>query len=293
VSASLPVAPEASLRASTAGIVAAVCWGTADVLSKLVFAAGAGSLSVATLRGVVSIFFMLAWLRISPPTVAISRGSVWIALGVGLLFGLNVLGVYTALQYLPVPIAILTYFIYPLLTAVVGAAVGVERLTLRGSLAALVAFAGLALMIGASPAALAPFGLAAALFAAAMRVAMLLTTRALLAKVDARLTTWYSALSSTALLAGLMVVGQSWEPPSGAAGIVALLAMSLVSSAGAAALFASTAQIGAFRTALLMNLEPVVSTIGSMLFLGEVLTMVQGLGAAVMVAALCAFQLLR
>jgi drug/metabolite transporter (DMT)-like permease len=59
------------------------------------------------------------------------------------------------------------------------------------------------------------------------------------------------------------------------------------------ALFASTVRIGAFRTALVMNLEPVVSTLLSIVVLGEVLTPVQFAGGAIMLLALCAFQLRR
>ena len=55
----------------------------------------------------------------------------------------------------------------------------------------------------------------------------------------------------------------------------------------------STVRVGAFRTALIMNLEPLLATILSALLLGEVITPVQGLGAAIMLAALVAFQLWR
>jgi drug/metabolite transporter (DMT)-like permease len=40
-----------------------------------------------------------------------------------------------------------------------------------------------------------------------------------------------------------------------------------------------------------MNLEPLLTTIGSALFLAEVLTPLQALGGAVMLAALVMFQL--
>jgi drug/metabolite transporter (DMT)-like permease len=40
-----------------------------------------------------------------------------------------------------------------------------------------------------------------------------------------------------------------------------------------------------------MNLEPLLATIGSALFLNEVITPVQGIGGAVMIAALVVFQL--
>ena len=65
--------------------------------------------------------------------------------------------------------------------------------------------------------------------------------------------------------------------------------------AGAAILFVfvSTLRIGPFRTALIMNLEPLTATILSALVLGDVLTPIQGVGCGVMLAALVAFQLWR
>ena len=51
-----------------------------------------------------------------------------------------------------------------------------------------------------------------------------------------------------------------------------------------------TVRIGPFRTALFMNLEPLLTAIGSALFLAEVLTPLQALGGAVMLAALVMFQ---
>ena len=57
--------------------------------------------------------------------------------------------------------------------------------------------------------------------------------------------------------------------------------------------FISTARVGPFRTALFMNLEPLLATIGSAIFLGEVITPLQALGGAVMIAALVAFQIRR
>lgn len=288
-----PALPGAQWRASFAGLAAAGLWGIADVTSKLVFLTGAGALTVATLRGVVAIIFMLVWMGLTPAAVALSRRDVAIALFLGVLFAGNVLGVYTALASLPVPIAILAYFIYPLLTGIAGAVLGLERLELRGGAVALVAFGGLALMIGASPTALDPLGLLAAFAGAAMRVAMLLLTRARLARADVRLTTWYSSLSSTVVLAALLLATHAWQPPVGTGGIAVFVLMAVTSAAGVAAMLASAARIGAFRTALLMNFEPVISTIGAMVVLGDTLTLTQYAGAAIMVTALCAFQLAR
>ena len=58
-------------------------------------------------------------------------------------------------------------------------------------------------------------------------------------------------------------------------------------------LFISTQRIGPFRSALIMNLEPLLATLLSAPLLGEVITPLQALGGAIMLGALVAFQLRR
>jgi drug/metabolite transporter (DMT)-like permease len=190
-----------------------------------------------------------------------------------------------------VPIAILTYFVYPLLTGLAAAASGLERVTWRGATAAIAAFLGLALMIGAHPTTLAAAGILAALGAAVCRVAILLVTRGLLSGADPMRITWYSLLSSTVIFVVVALAMRNWQPPATTSGWLALIGLSAAVTTGLLGVFASTVRIGPFRTALFMNLEPLLTTIGSALFLAEVLTPLQALGGAVMLAALVMFQL--
>ena len=98
-----------------------------------------------------------------------------------MLFAGNVFLLFMAIEAVDVPIAILTYFVYPLLTGLAAAATRLEKITWRGAAAAVVAFLGLALMIGAHPTSLAAAGILVALGAAVCRVVILLVTRACLA----------------------------------------------------------------------------------------------------------------
>ena len=282
-----------SLAAIGPAVLAGVSFGCSDVLSKIVFAAGAAPLTVSALRGAIGVGIVLVWLRAAPPPAGHSARQRWIACGLGLLFAANIWGVMKAIQLLPVPIAILTYFIYPLVTGLAGAALGIESLGLAGLAAAVVAFAGLALMIGAAPEHLAPLGLACAIGAALCRVVTLLVTRARLMGADSRLTGWYSLLWSSAVLLVLAAGTGTWDMPHSALGWGAFGGVTVFSTVSILALFASAVRIGAFRTALVMNLEPVVSTLLSIVVLGEVVTPVQLAGAAVMIGALVAFQLWR
>jgi probable blue pigment (indigoidine) exporter len=156
-----------------------------------------------------------------------------------------------------------------------------------------VAFLGLAFMIGAHPVGVALTGIVAALGGACCRVVLLLVTRATMRGVDAVAITWYSLISSTMLLGAATLVTLTWQPPVTAAGWIAVFALSISVMMGILGVYASTTRIGPFRTALFMNLEPLLTTIGSAMFLNEVITPLQGLGGAVMIAALTLFQLRR
>jgi probable blue pigment (indigoidine) exporter len=188
---------------------------------------------------------------------------------------------------------VLTYFIYPLLTGIGGALFGVERLSGQGVVAAIVAFCGLALTIGAYPHHLAVAGIALAVEAALCRTAFLLVTRTELQKLDPRLTTWYSLISSTAVFAVAAAATVNWQPPQTAYGWTALAIVSVCTAVAVLTLYMSTVRIGPFRSALIMNLEPLIATVLSAPLLGELVTPLQALGGAIMLGALVAFQLWR
>jgi drug/metabolite transporter (DMT)-like permease len=284
---------EHRLVALLPGIVAALSFSAADVLGKVVFNDGMDVLSFITTRGALTVIFFWVWLRVAPPLRRHTRRERLVSIGIGIMFAANMFTLLLAIQLLPLSIAILTYFIYPLLTGLAGAATGIDRVGWRGFLAATAAFIGLAMMLGAQLGNVPLLGVASALAAAALRVASLLITRASLAGTDSRLNTWYSIVPSAAIFVVLSLATQTWNPPQSNFGWAAFLGMSATSTLSVLTIFVSIARIGAFGTALIMNLEPLVSTLASVALLGEVLRPVQAFGGALMLVALCAFQLRR
>jgi len=279
----LPLAP---------GIAAGVSLGISDVLAKIVLATGCDVLTLLSFRSVVGLAFVASWLHFGPKP-SIDARVRWISLGIGIMFTGLIFCLFKAIDAIDVPTAILSYFTYPLLTGITASLFGLEPLRWKGVLCALTAFFGLALMIGAHPAGLALAGVSYAIGAGCCRTGILLVTRAYLVGADARLTTWYSMISSTFIFVIVSFGTQTWHPPQTGAGWGALVAVSLASTAAILFVFISTLRIGPFRTALIMNLEPLLATILSALLLGEVITPIQGVGSAVMLAALVAFQLWR
>ena len=288
-----PAAPLSRFAALAPGLTAAVSFSATDILIKVVYASGMDTLTLVSLRGMLVVAFFWWWLRLVPPAERHSPRARLIAIGLGLLFAGTMFGLLKAFAMLPVSIAILAYFIYPLLTGIAGAVTGVERLGWRAMVTAITAFVGLGLMLAPQFNALAPVGLLCAFAAAVCRVISLLATRAWLAGTDARLTTWYSMVPSTLLFVALSLGAGTWHTPQTLPGWLAFAAVSFCSTLSTLMIYISTNRIGPFRTALIMNLEPLLATIMSLALLGEVLSPVQAVGAAVMIGSLCGFQFLR
>jgi drug/metabolite transporter (DMT)-like permease len=290
-----PAAPfqQSRLADLVPAIVAAAAFAVADVSTKVTLHAEAGVLTMALFRGIVGTPLLVAWLFVGLRPVPLAPAQRNVALVIGVLFAANVFFLFKAIEAMEVPVAILLYFTYPLLTGLAAAATGMERLGLAGALAALVAFGGLALIVGAHPVGIALAGIAFALAASLSRVVILLITRAWLGGADARLISVWSMLAATAVFVAAAAVMRHWQPPVTALGWYALIGASMAMVVAVLFVFISTARVGPFRTALFMNLEPLLATAGSAVFLGEVITPLQALGGAVMITALVAFQLRR
>ena len=273
------------------GILAASMFATSNVLSKLVLNAGADVLTLSLFRGVVGVALLFIWLRVGTPPKPHNPRQRWISLGLGRHLRLRRVRPVHRLRQVSVPIGILSYFVYPLITGFLGMLLGIERIGWRGALAALVAFCGLALTIRANPHDIALAGVAFSFMAACGRTAILLITRATLQDADPQMTTWYTILGSTVVLGAITLAAWDWQAPVTTGGWAAMIGVSFGTTIGVLSLFVSIKRIGPFRSALIMYLEPLLSTMLSAPVLGEVITPLQALGGAVMLAALMSFQL--
>ncbi len=242
---------ESGLAAAGPALLAACAFASVSVFGKVSFAHGGDIATFLVTRGVVGIAIIWIWLKGVPRARAFTRRETAVALGLGLLYAANVYTLFRAIEVMSVPLVSLTYFLYPVITGVVGAFTRLDVLGPRGAAAAVAAFAGLAMMIGAEPAQLVWSGLAFATAAAAQ--------------------------------GGVRF-------PSAAAGWAALLWASVAAAVAVIAMFASARRVGPFRTALFMNAEPVATILLAAIVLGEGLAPSQWAGAAVMIGALFWFQ---
>ena len=274
------------------GVAAGTALGISDVLAKIVLTGGVDVVSMLSFRSLVGLAFVASWFRFGHRAAATIEVRI-ISMIVGIIFAGLIFCLFKAIETIDVPTAILSYFTYPLLTGLTAALAGIEPLRWKGMVCAAVAFCGLALLIDAHPAGFAIAGVVYAIGAAACRTAVLLVTRAYLVGADARLTTWYSMLSSTVIFVAASLAQQAWNLPHSSLLWTYLVALSFATTAAILFIFLSTVRIGAFRTAVIMHLEPLTATILSGFMLGEIIGPMQALGVAIMLGSLIAFQVWR
>ena len=283
---------ERRFAALAPGLTAALSFSATDIFSKLVFASGMDVVSMVTARGILVVGFFWCWLRLAPPLRRHSRRARLIAIALGVLFAFNMFALLEAIALLPVSMAILVYFIYPLITGIAAAATGMERLSWRAFVAALAAFLGLALMLAPGFGDLMPLGLILAFVAA----------------LSSYVTAGHPRLSRRHRCAADHVVRDAAISRYFHCDFVADPHLECTGDDDRLGWFYHCQYYQHFLGAddlcfhwphrrlphgVHHGIQPLLTTVASIVWLGETLSPAQAVGASVMLVSLCAFQLWR
>jgi len=282
-------------RAGIGGVAvvagAAVIIALSFVMARLTYDAGSNPLTVIALRYPVVALIVGALVGLRGGSLALARRDLPAGYGVGLVYFVGT-GCYLAsILYLPVSLAVLVFYTYPLMTVVFESALGRRLPRLLDVVAFLVAFGGLALALQVSFAGLDPRGIAFALVGAVGASAAFVWTGRALPHVNTLVLSFHMSVCGT-LVAALAVLasGALALPATGAAGWGALAATIICFAVAFIGMFTGVRMIGAVRTSMVMNLEP-IATIGlAVLLLGESLTLQQLVGAALVLGAVALAQ---
>jgi len=272
-------------------------YATAVVAARVAFEDGANTATVVSLRCLFAALAIGIAIRVREglngrrgATTARER---WIFLGLGVVFALNVYAFYRAVELLKVPLAILTFYVYPLMTGGFSALAGLDRFNPRTIVFALLSLAGLGLATGASPEAVDPVGIALALGSGAVIAFLLVVTTRYLNHVDAQRRTFWMMVSTSAVLVLATLGTGAAVAPASPKGWWAIAVVCVLYAIGLVSLFTSASRIGPLRTALMMNLEPVIAIALSMLVLGQGLSGLQFAGGALVIAGVVGAQLAK
>ena len=274
-------------------LTCALVYGLAVVLARFAFEDGSNAATVVTVRCAFAALAIGIALRLGGEQRHTTGRERALLLGLGLFFALGVFSFYKAIEILRVPLAILAFYVNPLIIGVFGALVGFERMSGRTLLFALVSLVGLALATGASPEAVDAAGIGFAMLAAVLTAGILVVSTHRLSHVNAKSRTFWMMISTSAVLAASTLAGNAFMWPKSTLGLAAVAGVCVLYAIGLVALFTSAVRIGPLRTGLVMNLEPIVAIGGSWLLLGQGLAPVQLAGGALVIAGIVGAQMSR
>jgi drug/metabolite transporter (DMT)-like permease len=285
------VNPGATPWAALAGLFGvALTLGTGHVMARLAFSNGVGVLTAATLRSLCATALVLALLRLRGTRLLPLPDGARAMMLLGVAIAAQTVLVQVAVSRLPVALAILLFYTYPIFTSVASAALGAERFTPRLGIALAAAFAGLVLVLSVSPEGIDAWGVAAGLGASvAFTTALVLTPRWAPA-LDAVSRTAFTMGTAATIFSVASIASGGFHWPAGAAALVGLLGLGLCYAVGIVVLFLLLPRVGPTRAAFVLNLEPVVVAVVAWLLLGEALHGHQPAGVALVVGAVIGYQ---
>jgi drug/metabolite transporter (DMT)-like permease len=287
--------PEDETRGIALVVTSTLAFGVLPILGKLAYAAGVGTLPLLAWRyGIAALFFSLL-LRGRSPGWRV-RLRLW---ALGGVFVLNSLSYFIALRTVSASVVALLLYCYPVIVTLLAAAAGLERLTLRGLVVALLAFSGCALAADADVGSILRAGPGAgwsltgvepgvlfALAAALIYASYLVISSRLAASVPAPVIAEHLAQVSALVCIALALAKGGVALPTAPRAWLPVVGIALVSTVIALFTFlAGMALIGPTRAAVLSSLEVIVTLSLAFVLLGERLGARQWAGAALILGA--------
>jgi drug/metabolite transporter (DMT)-like permease len=293
-----PAAPPAPSQARTfwlgtlAAILTPTFFGSVTTLSKIAYGAGTTAQTLVFVRCLLFVIAIGALLKPLGRPMTLShdgfRGSLWIAASTVVMS----LGYLASVAYIPVTLAAIIFFAFPLLVALFAAFTGRERLSVSRAAALLVAFSGLVLALGPQFNGLDIRGIACAAIAGTAMAVTITFSGPVLQRHDpvtmnVYINIWMMIAVGIAFsFAGGFAWPTSIEGYAATAGVCALYVLAFTCWLLALRL------ISPVRVASLFNLEPLITIAVAYAVLDERLTALQSAGVVLVLGAIMTLTLL-
>jgi len=256
-------------------------YGSLPILAKIAYAAGVRTPGLLAWRfaGAWLLFALLA--RRRPALAPRARWRLW---GLGTIFVANTLTYFGALEGAPASTVSLLVYTYPVIVALVSAALGLERLTVRSVGAATLAVSGCALTAEAAMAG-SPRGVVLSLATAFIYASYVVLGSRLARDIPSETVSFHVTLVCTVLyVPWALASGDLFLPPAPAAWITVAAMGLFCTVVPIRAFLAGLARIGPARAAVVSSLEVVVALGLAALFLHERIGRRQWIGGALILA---------
>lgn len=271
-------------------LLSAASIGVATPLARLALDAGVDVVALMTIRYGFALLTVVAYLIWRRQQWRLTGRQLRQALGLALALGALSFAFFGSVRRIPVSLAALIYYTYPILVSLLAYRARPSRLHRRPHRSAFggqtLSLAGLALILGLSWTSLDLAGVLMATFSAVLAALVYVFGDQLMRTVSPMVLNLYVALVNAALFAVIGIVGDSSATPADHTGWVGLIGAAFFFVVGFMGMFGGITLLGPSRAACLKNFEPVFAVGLSIVLLGESYGLGQLIGAATVVAGI-------
>lgn len=271
-------------------LASAFAFALGPVSAKLAFDGGSNALTIVAIRSAVGAALLLPFVLSANGHLKLRPPAAFWCLACGAFYAVTIYGFIASLAYTSVSVAILIFFLHPLLIALVGHVHGTERLTPAKLAIAIGTLVVLAMALDLQSAEIDPTGAVyAGLSAITMTGMVLCSARANAHASGMQISLWVNLLSAVTFVI-VTTAASAWALPEGFLGWLGIGGTALALAFGLLLFFAALRYLGPTRTTMLTNIEPLLSILFAAVLLGERLSALQWAGVAGVIVGLVLFE---
>jgi drug/metabolite transporter (DMT)-like permease len=264
--------------------------GLAVAVSRFAYLGGTNGLTVASTRSCIAVVVLLLFCWATGRSLRISWRDWFHCAGLGALMSMMYYGNVGSVEFISVGLAALLFYTYPPIVAVIYAVILREPVPRTKVFALTLAFAGLALMLGVSLGVSDLRGVALAMGASIACAWNAVWLARKVSHVDGVVLTLHMALVAAPILLSITLFSGSVIWPDANVGWFGLIGVVALQCASMPFYFVAIPRIGALRSAMISNVQPVVSIMAAYLFFAELLTTAQLFGGGLVLAGIALSQ---
>ena len=266
-------------------LLSTLAFSVSNNLAQVAYDQGLTASTVLVARTLAMLVVIGAWaaaVRLPVVHDAMTLAKLWF---LGAALALINVGFLLGLQLVSVSLMVLLLYLGPVLTGLLAATVGHERLTPLRVAAAVVAFAGLALALNIWDSDVSILGILYGLATAIGFAVNVVGSARMMQRLPSLVVIFHMMIASLVVAAMVVLLRSDFAWPAGSRAWWALAAVCAAFGVAIVTFYVGIGRAGGSRGALIMNNEPVMTIFIAVLILGEVLAPLQYVGAALVIVA--------
>lgn len=267
-------------------LLAGVFLGSAVAVARYAYEGGASGIVVAGVRTTLMTTAIALGMLLAGRSLALPRELVPVALLNGALMSIMTYGNIGAVEFISVGLTALLFFTFPIIIAVIVTVFRLEPASPMKLFAILLAFCGLVMMLGASAGDADWRGVTLALAAAVCTAVNGVLVARFFGRINAFVITFHFSWTALIMLVLIGIFFAEVRFPTTQGGWAGVAGVAVLQASAMPMYLFALSRIGALKTGMVTNVQPVTSIFEAWWWFDEVLGVLQALGGALVLGAI-------